>query len=285
MSGSNGKAARAGDSLLTVYLEEINRVPLLSRKQEDSLARRARRGDAFAREKLIRANLRFVVSVAKSFQMLGLPLEDLVSEGNIGLMKAMEHFDPGRGYHFISYAVWWIRQAIMRAIAEKSRIIRLPQNKAAELFRIVREREDLQGEHSLRPEAEAIARRLKSKPERVQELLSVSRDLLSLEAPVRLENDSSRLEDLIEDRNSRHPEEILIESSLRDDINRALKTLSQRESEVLQYRFGLNGHRPMTLKAIGVKCRLTKERIRQIEKRAIKRLRHPSCSRLLRPYS
>ncbi len=279
-----GKAAKDGNNLLTVYFDEITRVPLLSRKQEDSLARRARRGDPLAREKLIQANLRFVVSVAKSFQMLGLPLEDLVGEGNIGLMNAIDHFDPTRGYRFISYAVWWIRQAIMRAIGEKSRIIRLPQNKTGELLRIVREQEDLQNEQSPQPRAHEIARRLQSRPERVQALLDVSRDLLSLQAPAGPENGSSPLEDFIEDRKSRHPEEVFIETSLRDDINRALTSLSQRESEILQYRFGLNGMTPLTLKAIGRKCKLTKERIRQIEKRAIRRLRDPACARLLRPY-
>ena len=285
MRGSDKRTIAAAESVLSVYFKEINKVPLLSRTEEDSLGRRAIKGDQLAREKLIQANLRFVVSVAKNFHALGLPLEDLVSEGNIGLMTALEHFDPEKGYRFISYAVWWIRQTILKAIDEKSRMIRLPQNRAQELLRIVKVREDLLGEHYLRSEAEMIAQRLHRDRDGVVELLSISRELLSLEASsCSSENDFSPLEDLIEDKNSSPPGEILISSVLRDDINFVLSFLSKRESEILQCRFGLNGKGPMTLKAIGSKYKLTKERIRQIEKEAIKHLRHPSCSHLLRAY-
>ncbi len=271
--------------MLSLYFKEINKIPLLPREQERSLARRARRGDRIAREKLVLANLRFVVSIAKTFSALGLPLEDLVSEGNIGLMTALEHFEPERGYRFISYAVWWIRQAILRAINEKSRIIRLPQNKAQDLLQIVKVREDLLGERNRKPEAEAIAQRLNTDRESVAELLNMSRDLLSLEAPSSSsEDDFSPLEDFIEDKNNSQPGEVLMERSLREEINGVLGSLSERESEVLQCRFGLNGKGPMTLRAIGNKCKLTKERIRQIEKKAIKQLRRSPYSNPLRAY-
>ena len=283
-SGRDNRTGRIGESVLAIYLKEINMVPLLSRAEEDLLARRAVKGDQLAREKLIQANLRFVVKVAKNFHSHGLPLEDLISEGNIGLMKAIEHFDPEKGCHFISYAVWWIRQAVLRAMGEKSRIIRLPQNKSHELLQILRVREDLQSEQYLESKADRIAQRLHSDCDSVAELLNISRELLSLEAPYRSEDGFSTLEDFIEDKNSSHPEEILIENSLRDDINTVLISLSQRESQVLQCRFGLNGKRRMTLKAVGSKCKLTKERIRQIEKKAIKHLRHPSRSHLLGTY-
>ncbi len=284
MKADNKKTRKAGENVLSLYFKEISSIPLLSRTEEDSLARRAGKGDRLAKEKIIQANLRFVVSVAKTFHAHDLPLEDLVSEGNIGLITALEHFDPERGYRFISYAVWWIRQAIRRAIDEKSRMIRLPQNKAQELLRISKELDDLAGEPYRKPEVEMVARRIHSDSDSVAALLNVSRDMLSFEAPLGAESSFSSLEDFVQDKNSSPPEEILISQSLRDDINSVLTTLSQRESEILQHRFGLNGRRPMSLREIGRACRLTKERIRQIEKKAIKRLRHPSYTSLLRAY-
>jgi len=284
MSTSKKKAKRFGANALTVYFKEIQKTSLLSRAEEIELARRAKRGDERAREKLIRANLRFVVNVAKKFHANGLPLEDLVSEGNIGLIMAFDHFDPERGYRFISYAVWWIRQTILKAIGEKSRMIRLPQNKAQELQQIVKMREQLQGERNGNSEAEAIASGVHSDRYSVAELLSISRDMLSLQTPLGIDYDFSPLEDFIEDKSGSQPEEILMEGALREDINRVLTFLSQRESEILQSRFGLNGRGPATLKKIGSGCKLTKERIRQIEKTAIKRLREPSVSRLLKAY-
>ncbi|MGA2611835.1 MAG: RNA polymerase sigma factor RpoD/SigA [Spirochaetia bacterium] len=285
MDGSDKRTRRTDENVLATYYREINRIPLLSRAEEDSLARRAKRGDRLAREKLIQANLRFVVNVAKNFHTRSLPFEDLVSEGNVGLVMALERFDPEKGYRFISYAVWWIRQTILRAICEKSRMIRLPLHKAYELLQILKVREDLQGgEMCSKSEAETIARRLHTDSDSVAELLNISRDLLSLQSPAGFENDFSPLEDFVEDKRSSQPEEILIEGSLRDDINRVLRFLTQRESEVLQCRFGLNGKGSSTLRAVGGKYKLTKERIRQIEKKAIKHLRHPSRSRLLRTY-
>ena len=267
---------------LPIYLKEINKIALLSRMEEDSLARRAAKGDPLAREKLIQANLRFVVKVAKQFHTQRLPLEDLISEGNIGLIRALEHFDPEKGYHFISYAVWWIRQAILRAIGEKSRLIRLPMHKADQLLQIAKMREDLLGEPCPASKVDIIAKRLHCDRGSLIELLNISRRLSSLEVVCGVEDDFPHLEDLIEDKNNSLPEELVIEKSIRDDINAALSSLSQRESEILQCHYGLNGKRPMTLQEIGNKCTLTRERIRQIEKKAIKRLRHPSRSNPLR---
>jgi RNA polymerase primary sigma factor len=279
-----GRDKKTGPNTLDIYLREINRIPLLSGAEEESLARRAIRGDQLARDKLIQANLRFVVKVAKEYHTHSLPLEDLISEGNIGLMKTIEHFDPEKGYHFISYAVWWIRQTILRAIGEKSRIIRLPQNKSYELLQITRVREDLQGEPCPESRVDGIAKRLHCDRDGVTELLNISRALLSLDTPSGSDNCFSPLEDFVEDKNSKSTEELLIQNSLRDDINTILSSLSQRESEILQCRYGLNGKRRMTLSEIGSKYKLTKERIRQIQQKAIKRLRHPSRSHLLGTY-
>jgi RNA polymerase primary sigma factor len=275
---------RADENILSLYLKEINKIALLTREEEETSARRAAKGDQLAKEKLIRANLRFVVNVAKKYQNQGLPLADLISEGNIGLMNAIERFDVEKGYHFISYAVWWIRQAILKAICEKSRMIRLPLNRANELVQIEKVRKDLQGEQFLQAETDMIAKKLDIDREHVADLLNISRDLISLDTPVYSEKDSSLLGDFVEDRNHRTPDEQVVDNSLRQDINGVLATLSQKESEIIQYRFGLNGRRPMSLKEIGTRYRLTKERIRQIEKKAIKRLQHPSRSHLLRAY-
>jgi RNA polymerase primary sigma factor len=278
------KSSRADENILSLYLKEINRIPLLTRDEEEKLARRAARNDKLAKEKLIRANLRFVVNVAKKYQNQGLPLADLISEGNIGLMNAIERFDVEKGYHFISYAVWWIRQAILKAICEKSRMIRLPLNRANELVQIEKVRKDLQGEQHDETETEMIAKRLDFDREHVSDLLNISRDLVSLDTPVYSEKDSSLLGDFVEDKGLRTPDDQVIANSLRQDINEVLSSVSQKEAEIIQLRFGLNGRRPMSLKEIGSKYKLTKERIRQIEKKAIKRLQHPSRSHLLRAY-
>jgi RNA polymerase primary sigma factor len=278
------KTSRADENILSLYLKEINKIPLLTREEEERYARAAAKGEQFSKEKLIRANLRFVVNVAKKYQNQGLPLADLISEGNIGLMNAIERFDVEKGYHFISYAVWWIRQAILKAICEKSRMIRLPLNRANELVQIEKVRKDLQGEQFLVAETDMIAKKLDIDREHVADLLNISRDLISLDTPVYSEKDSSLLGDFVEDRSHTSPDEQVVTNSLRQDINGILATLSQKESEIIQYRFGLNGRRPMSLKEIGSRYRLTKERIRQIEKKAIKRLQHPSRSHLLRAY-
>ena len=278
------KSFNSEENVLSLYLKEINKIPLLSRLEEETLARSAAAGEQSAKDKLIRANLRFVVNVAKKYQNQGLPLADLISEGNIGLMNAIERFDVEKGYHFISYAVWWIRQAILKAICEKSRMIRLPLNRANELVQIEKVKKDLQNEQNIVSETDAIAKKLDIDREHVADLINISRELISLDTPVYSEKDSSLLGDFVEDKGQHLPDDMVIESSLRDDINSILKTLSEKESEIIQYRFGLNGQRPMSLKEIGTKYKLTKERIRQIEKKAIKRLQHPSRSHMLRAY-
>lgn len=273
------------DNILSTYLREINKIPLLTREEEDYHARKAAEGDEQAKHALVQANLRFVVNVAKKYQNQGLPLSDLISEGNIGLMNAIERFDVDKGYHFISYAVWWIRQAILKAICEKSRMIRLPLNRANELVQIEKVRKEIQGDKGEQTEIREIARALNMTPEHVASLLSISRDLVSLETPVYDEKDSSSLGDFVQDDGYSGPEDQLVENALREDIDRVLETLTEKEAEIIRSRFGLNGRSPLSLKEIGDQYHLTKERIRQIEKKAIKRLQHPSRSRRLSAYT
>jgi len=271
------------ENILSLYLKEINRIPLMTRGEEEEAATLAAKGDKAAKNKLIRANLRFVVNVAKKYQNQGLPLADLISEGNIGLINAIERFDVTKGYHFISYAVWWIRQAILKAICEKSRMIRLPLNRANELVQIEKVRKELGGAGRDSEIAE-IARQLDMDQDHVADLINISRDLISLDTPIYDEKDSSLLSDFVEDRGYKPPHEVVVDKALREEINQVLNTLSQKEADIIQYRFGLNGRRPMSLKEIGSRYKLTKERIRQIEKKALKRLQHPSRSSPLRAY-
>jgi len=273
------------ENVLSMYLKEINKIALLTREQEDTIARSAAKGEKEAKDKLVSANLRFVVNVAKKYQNQGLPLADLISEGNIGLMNAIERFDVDKGYHFISYAVWWIRQAILKAICEKSRMIRLPLNRANELVQIEKARKELQSGRGEDPEIRHIAKAVNMDPDHVADLINISRDLVSLETPVYAEKDSSQLGDFIEDVGYDNPEDEAVESSLKADINEILRTLTDKESEIIQYRFGLNGRSPLSLKEIGDRYNLTKERIRQIEKKALKRLQHPSRSQYLEAYT
>ncbi len=271
-------------NILSLYLKEINKIALLTRKEEQDYARKAAQGHEASKNKLIQANLRFVVNVAKKYQNQGLPLADLISEGNIGLMNAIERFDVEKGYHFISYAVWWIRQAILKAICEKSRMIRLPLNRANELVQIEKVRKELQTHSSGDPEIDEVARQLDMDRDHVAGLINISRDLVSLDTPIYDEKDSSLLSDFVEDTGNLSPDELAVDRSLKEDINELLKTLTAKESDIIQYRFGLNGRRPMSLKEIGNRYRLTKERIRQIEKKALKRLQHPSRCQFLESY-
>lgn len=279
------RSAYDDENVLSMYLKEINEIPLLTRELENKYARAAAKGEKFAKDMLVKSNLRFVVNVAKKYQNQGLPLTDLISEGNIGLMNAIERFDVEKGYHFISYAVWWIRQAILKAICEKSRMIRLPLNRANELVQIEKARKELQSGKAEDPELRDIARAVNMDEDHVLDLINISRDLVSLETPVYNEKDSSQLGDFIEDSGYDHPEDVAIENSLIEDINEVLQTLTEKEAEIIQYRFGLNGRSPLSLKEIGDKYNLTKERIRQIEKKAIKRLQHPSRSQYLESYT
>jgi RNA polymerase primary sigma factor len=286
----NRKSACLNDSgscdenVLSMYLKEINRIPLLSREDEDKYARAAAKGEKPAKDMLVKSNLRFVVNVAKKYQNQGLPLADLISEGNIGLINAIERYDVDKGYHFISYAVWWIRQAILKAICEKSRMIRLPLNRANELVQIEKARKMLEGAMTEDEEMREIARLLEMEPEHVADLVAVSRELVSLETPVFDERDSSVVGDFVENTAYTAPEDYVVEQGLKSDIDDVLHTLSDKEREVVEYRFGLNGRRAMSLKEIGDRFKLTKERIRQIEKNALKRLSHPSRSEILQSY-
>ncbi|MFO8044169.1 MAG: RNA polymerase sigma factor RpoD/SigA [Alkalispirochaeta sp.] len=272
------------ENVLSMYLKEINKIPLLTREEENYHARRAAQGIQESKDALIQANLRFVVNVAKKYQNQGLPLSDLISEGNIGLMNAIERFDVDKGYHFISYAVWWIRQAILKAICEKSRMIRLPLNRANELVQIEKVRKDIQGSKGEEAELQEIARTLDMTPDHVADLVNISRDLVSLETPVYQEKDSSVLGDFVEDHNYIQPEALMIERSLKEDINQVLSSLTEKEAEIIQFRFGLNGRSPLSLKEIGDRYSLTKERIRQIEKKALRRLQHPKRAQHLESY-
>lgn len=272
------------ENVLSIYLKEINRVPLLSREEEDRYARAAAKGDQDAKDMLIKGNLRFVVNVAKKYQNQGLPLADLINEGNIGLMNAIERYDVDKGYHFISYAVWWIRQAILKAISEKARMIRLPLNRANELVQIEKARKELQVEGREEPEFNEIARAVGMDSEHVAALVNISRDLVSLETPVYTDRSQSELGDFIEDVDYKSPDDQLMERSLQEDIARVLGTLTEKEADIIKYRYGLDGRAPLSLKDIGDRYNLTKERIRQIEKKAIKRLQHPSRSQYLEAY-
>jgi RNA polymerase primary sigma factor len=272
------------ENLLSMYLKEINRIPLLTRQEEDTYARQAAKGEKAAKDMLVKANLRFVVNVAKKYQNQGIPLSDLISEGNIGLINAIERYDVDKGYHFISYAVWWIRQAILKAICEKSRLIRLPLNRANELVQIEKARKMIKQGQGEDAEISEIAAMLNMDRTLVSELTRISRDLVSLESPVYMERDSSVLGDFVESEGLISPEDYAVEQNLRSDIDAVLRTLSEKEAEIIRSRYGLDGRHAQSLKEIGDRFRLTKERIRQIEKKALKRLQHPARMDMLASY-
>ncbi len=263
---------------LSYYLNEISKIPLLTRDEEENLALKAKDGDESAKQKLVRANLRFVVAVAKKYRHQGIPLSDLINEGNIGLLNAIDKFDVTLGYHFISYAVWWIRQAILKAICEKSRMIRLPLNRANELVQIERVRKQVENDSSIDAKPEYIADKLNMDVELVKRLLHISKETISLETPVFDNRDSSNLGEFIRDDKYHSPDKIIEKESLRKIINSILDTLSDKEKNIIESRFGLNGNTALSLKDIGKKYNLTKERIRQIEKKALARLRHVTRS-------
>lgn len=275
----------SNENILGRYLNEINRIPLLSRDEEAALAVRAQAGDKRAKDEMARANLRFVVKVAKKYQNHGLDLCDLISEGNIGLLTAIDKFDVSKGYHFISYAVWWIRQAILKAICEKSRAIRLPLNRVNEIVKIEHARKIIGSAKNDEEELAEIGEMLEMKPSHVRELLDISREMISLDAPVVADgNDGASFGDFVPDTLHDTPEDAAMTTLLRDDINEVLSTLRPNEARVIKMRYGLNGDKPMSLKEVGEQCHLTKERIRQIEKRAIVRMRHPRRLQKLEAY-
>ncbi len=265
------------------YLRDLQDLPLISAEQEAQLATQIQTGDRDALKRLVEANLRFVVSVARQFQGQGLSLADLVAEGNVGLIEAAKRFDGTKGYKFISYAVWWIRQAILAALAKQSRIVRLPQNKIGQLHKIQRESSRLQQKLHRDPKCEEVARKLEIEEENVSNTLALSKMYLSLDAP--LKNDSKEdLKSLLVDDSQPAPDRSLWKDSLISQVRSSLKTLDPRESQVIRYYFGIDREDPMTLEEIGVRLNLTRERVRQIRNKAISRLRHISRSRCLRPY-
>ena len=286
MEARNTEMMGNDNEILSVYLREINRIPLLSYDEEYDLALKAKAGDKAARDRIINANLRFVVSVAKKFRGNGLPLSDLIDEGNIGLITALDKFEPEKGYHFISYAVWWIRQSIMKAISEKSRAVRLPLNRSNELIQIQKAQKSLMHEmEKTAPTAEEIADLTGLDRKLVDDLLSISQDIVSFDSPVRKDDESdSTFGDFIEDE-ADGPETQVIDSSLKDEVQGILSVLTDKERAIIIKRFGLDGSEPKSLKEIGEGYGLTKERIRQIEKRALEKLRNASEKKDLRAFS
>ncbi len=270
---------------LDKYLQEIGRVDLITADEEVELARRIREGDRLALERLTKANLRFVVSVSKQYQNQGLSLPDLINEGNLGLIKAAERFDETRGFKFISYAVWWIRQSILQALAEQARIVRLPLNKIGTINKINRAFSELEQQFERPPSAEELAEYLECTTEEVKQSLSNSGRHVSMDAPlVEGDESSSSMYDVLLNDSLPGPDKELVVESLRKDIERSLSTLTQREGDVVRLYYGLNGKHPMTLEEIGERFDLTRERVRQIKEKAIRRLKHTSRSRMLKSY-
>ena len=268
---------------LDKYLQEIGRVELITAEEEVKLARQIKQGDAKALEKLTKANLRFVVSVAKQYQNQGLTLSDLINEGNLGLIKAAQRFDETRGFKFISYAVWWIRQSILQALAEQSRIVRLPLNKIGSINKINKAFSKLEQEYEREPSREEIAKELGLSTEDIKDTMSTSGRHVSMDAPL-LSGEDSTLMDVMEDEDQENPDQGLISESLKREIERAISTLTSREAAVLRLYFGLAGEQPLTLEEIGDRFDLTRERVRQIKEKAIRRLKHTSRSKILKTY-
>jgi RNA polymerase primary sigma factor len=276
--------ASSGNRSLDVYLHEINKTPLLTREEEQQLARRIRKGQQAALDQLVKANLRFVVSIAKQYANQGLSLEDLINEGNLGLIKAAHRFDEKRGYKFISYAVWWIRQAMLQALAEHSRIVRLPLNRAGTLYRIGRTSRQLDQELGRKPTAQEIANKLNLSVQEVEETSKIANTHVSLDDPYSSDKDDNALVDYLTDENQVSPDEGTYTNALTEDMEKALNMLTEREKLILTMYFGLNGEDPLTLEDIGKEMKLTRERIRQIKEKAIQRLRHSTRAKYLRGY-
>jgi len=268
---------------LDKYLQEIGKVELITADEEVELAQRIRQGDKAALEKLTKANLRFVVSVSKQYQNQGLSLPDLINEGNLGLIKAAQRFDETRGFKFISYAVWWIRQSILQALAEQSRIVRLPLNKIGSINKINKTYAKLEQEFEREPNAEEIAEVLDLTEAEVKESMKNAGRHVSMDAPL-VQDEDNNMYDVLKSDEVVTPETELLYESLRKEIDRAISTLTQREQDVVKLYFGLNGGHPMTLEEIGERFDLTRERVRQIKEKAIRRLKHTSRSKILKSY-
>ncbi|MBQ8679392.1 MULTISPECIES: RNA polymerase sigma factor RpoD/SigA [unclassified Treponema] len=272
------------DETMDAYLKDLNRIPLLTADEEKDLAVKAAAGSKAAKNKLVNANLRFVVAIAKTYQNRGFELMDLISEGNIGLIAAVDHFDVSKGYKFISYAVWWIRQSIQKALSDRSRAIRLPSNKVNELYQIEKARTLVESDKAEEEQTKEIAKILGMKTSYVRDLLNFNRDMISLDAPIDAEKGGAVFGDTFRDEINPTPEQEALTSALKRDVDGALKTLKPKAERVLRMRYGLNGYKPMSLKEIGDECGLTKERIRQIEKSAVQTLQSPSRRRRLEAY-
>lgn len=268
---------------LDKYLQEIGKVDLITAEEEVELAQRIREGDDRALEKLTNANLRFVVSVAKQYQNQGLTLPDLINEGNLGLIKAAKRFDETRGFKFISYAVWWIRQSILQALAEQSRVVRLPLNKIGSINKINKAFATLEQMNERPPNAEEIAKELDMTVSDVKESLKNSGRHMSMDAPLK-EGEDSNLYDVLNFDESPNPDKSLLHESLQTEIERALETLTPRDADVIRLYFGLNGNQPMTLEEIGETFGLTRERVRQIKEKGVRKLKHNSRSKILKTY-
>src|ERR1700739_5033844 len=269
---------------LEKYLQEIGKVDLITPEEEVQLAIRIKQGDQRALEKLTKANLRFVVSVAKQYQNQGLTLGDLINEGNLGLIKAAQRFDETRGFKFISYAVWWIRQSILQALAEQSRIVRLPLNKIGSINKINKAYAKLEQQLEREPTADEVATTMDLLPQDVFETLKNNGKHVSMDAPLSTSDEGGSMYDVMEEKDSLRPDKGLLEDSLRQEIERSLNTLTPREADVIRLYFGLTGKQALTLEEIGDKFDLTRERVRQIKEKAVRRLKHTSRSKLLKSY-
>ncbi|MEO1054195.1 MAG: RNA polymerase sigma factor RpoD/SigA [Bacteroidota bacterium] len=268
---------------LDSYFREISKMPLLSAEEEVKLAERIRGGDLIAVEKLVNANLRFVVSVAKQYQNKGISLNDLINEGNVGLVRAASKFDETRGFKFISYAVWWIRQGIMQALAEQSRIVRLPLNRISSLNKILKSYSSLEQKYQREPSSEELSDVLDMTPEEVDYNIKISGKKVSIDAPF-TEGENQNLLDTLENQHEKKPDAQLMDESLKKEINHALSGLSAREAEIIKLYFGLNGQQAVNLEEIGSKLNLTRERVRQIKDTATRKLRHGAPGRILKNY-
>ncbi|WP_010422254.1 sigma-70 family RNA polymerase sigma factor [Anaerophaga thermohalophila] len=268
---------------LDKYLHEIGKVQLISAEEEVALAKKIKQGDEKALEQLINANLRFVVSVAKQYQNQGLSLPDLINEGNLGLIKAAQRFDETRGFKFISYAVWWIRQSILQALAEQARIVRLPLNKIGSVNKVNNAFSLLEQKYQREPTSEEIAEVLDMVPKDVKEALKVSNRHVSMDAPLKPDEENTLYDVLLSSDNA-SPDSQLLDDSLRKEIERSLSTLSPREADIIRLYYGLGGEPPYSLEEIGKLFNLTRERVRQIKEKAIKRLKHTYRSRILRNF-
>jgi RNA polymerase primary sigma factor len=268
---------------LDKYLQEIGKIDLITADEEVRLTQQIKGGDQVALDKMVKANLRFVVSVAKQYQSRGLTLGDLINEGNVGLVKAAMRFDETRGFKFISYAVWWIRQSIMQALAEQSRVVRIPLNRVGTLNKLNKTFAELEQQFQRDPSADELAEVMKVAPEEVRDTAQMGARHVSINAPF-ISGEENGLLDVLEDESEEAPDSTLIDYSLRQDVQRSLSALTERESDIISLYFGLNGQPAMSLEEIGLKFNLTRERVRQVKEKGLRRLRSKSKSNVLKHY-